>query len=233
MIILKNNDSIFHVWSGQLLYPSEQITIDESFRERLIDNSIFLQDLADGKAVINDTTQDLDSEIGLLWLKKQIKTAYIPMDYIGIVGEHAPALTLLNGAVFGYKLEIGDKLYIQKQLDSFIAPHVIFQLHLVIDNTESNKWIKFRLFILTTTGLQDKALNAQDIILDMDSKEIPTTPLLVFDMKTTLPVSLFQQEENNIFIGVERIELESGKDSPENNPIIVRGNIIFNQRLDI
>jgi hypothetical protein len=234
MIILKNADSVEHIWAGQYLDISTQIEVDnEYFRLNLINNNEFLQDLEDGKAVINNGIHDLDYTMGLLCLKKQIKTSHIPVEFIGVIGESSPELVILNGAVFGYKFDIGNIIYVHKHLDNFVSPHVTLQLHLAIDNTEVNRWVKFGCHILTTTGIEDKTLNTEDIYLEFDSKEIPTDSLLIFDMKKELPISLFQNEEDNIFIGIERIEIESGKIAPINNPNLIRVDILFNQRLDI
>jgi hypothetical protein len=228
MIILKNNDSVEHIWSGQLIQANTQIEIDnEHFRLNLINNNKFLQDLEDGKAVINNGTQDLSSNIGLLFLKKEVNIECATIYEYFTAGGNPPALTEINGAVAGYTFAIGDSLYMTRHLSHYINGEVIIRLFFAINNIESNRWIKFKLNITTSCLCHPEPLNQEPLVLYSDEIEVPTIAFNMFKVEIVIPESEYEHKEYHTYMKLERIDISSGKINPINSPILVKGKVIY------
>ena len=72
IIKLKNNDSVNHTWTGQLLEPVEEIIVNDYFALALLANDSFLADLSIGDAVILRDGTVLNENEALRVLAKQI-----------------------------------------------------------------------------------------------------------------------------------------------------------------
>lgn len=70
-LILKNTAITDKLWGGITVLASNQYTLQEVDRLRLLSDPTFLADLTGGVAVINDGTNNLSASIGLLALKLQ------------------------------------------------------------------------------------------------------------------------------------------------------------------
>lgn len=231
--IIKNTDSIDHKWGGINVTSASQYSMQEVDRLRLLSDSYFLDSLTNGFAVVNNG-EDLNAEQGLLHLQKQLKTVHEALNFAPAVGIAAPELTTISatGAAHGHKFEINDEMFALTHFDGLILNNVKLQLHLVIDNSVADRWIQFDFTVLSTTGILDKAIDGYDQIISTGPVEVPTTPFLIFDMKISVPASIFDEGRDNLFIRVKRT-VPVGKTAPTNHPIIVRMDKIHKQRLDL
>lgn len=59
IVVLKNVDSVTHVWNGQSINAAASYTIQDSELKGFANNDALLEDIANGLAVINDGTSDI------------------------------------------------------------------------------------------------------------------------------------------------------------------------------
>ena len=185
--------------------------------------------ITSGDFVVNDGDEDLSAEAGFLHAQGRLNEAHEPIQFSPPIGINAPEAVALNGAAYGYALDIGSELYTFSHLHHPIpSEDVTFQLHMAIDNSTADRWIQFEFTFLTTTGIGDKQMNSHDAIIETAQLEVPTTPFLIFDLKTVLPAEYFENGEDNIFLKIKRITA-AGKTAPTNRPVIVRVDKIYKQ----
>lgn len=215
---------------NRLVDNNDQYNVPQNLWLELAENTIIQTLVSSGDFIVNNGEKDLSVQAGLLHLRDELLSVHEPVQYISIIGENAPAAVYLGGAAYGYSLNIGEEIYTFNHLDNLInSEPITIQLHLAIDNTEADKWIQFEYTILTTTGIADKQMNTVDAIINTDQKEIPIVSNLIFDLKKELPSIYFENEEDNLFIKIKRIN-PFGKSSPTNNPAIIRIDKIYNKR---
>lgn len=233
-VIVKNVDSVEHQWGGKLYSASSQYSIEEVDYLRLISDSHFLESLDDELAVVNDGTEDLTKEQGLLLLQKQLKTVHEALAFSPAIGLNAPEIVSLTptSAAHGHQFEIGDELFALTHLENLVLNGVQLQLHIAIDNSVADRWVEFEFDLLSTTGIEDKAIDGVDTTITTGPIEVPVTPFLIFDAKAGVPLSLFENGEDNLFIRVRR-KAPLGKTAPTNKPVVVRIDKIHKQALVI
>jgi hypothetical protein len=150
------------------------------------------------------------------------------------VGINAPAIVEVNGATSGYQFAIGDRLYSVIHFDNLIGATDHFEIHhhACIDNSESDRWIQWKLSIIATTGELDNVMTACDIVIISDPIEVPTTPNLIFKYSFNLPSALVADGKDNLFIGWERVAAD-GKTAPTNDVIVLRVDEVYYQKIDV
>lgn len=234
MIIVKNTDVAEHIWGGIVIPASGQYMLQEVDRIRFLSDDHFLTSLDADVAVINDGTNDMTSEQGLLFLQKQLRIVHEALQFSPAVGINAPAVVSLTptSPAHGHQFEIGDEMFALTHFDNIILNNVQLQLHVVIDNSTSDRWVEFEFDLVSTTGILDRDISGIDVTVTTGPIEVPTTPWLIFDMKVSLPQSLFDDGRDNAFIRLRR-KTPIGKTSPDEHPIVVRMDKIHLQKLDV
>ena len=234
IVIIKNTDIVDHQWGGIVISASNQYTMQEVDRIRLLSDDHFLQSLDDLTAVVNDGIEDLNAEQGLLLVEKKLKLVHEALAFSPAIGVSAPEITVLTptSAAHGHKFEVSDEMFALTHFENIVLNNVQLQLHIAIDNSTADRWIEFEFDLLSTTGILDKAIDGVDTTITTGPIEIPTTPFLIFDTKANVPTTLFENGEDNIFIRLRRIA-PAGKTAPTNHPIVVRIDKIHKQKLDV
>lgn len=232
-IIVKNETMIDKNWGGIDIPASNSYTLQEVDKIRFLSDTTFLTDLNSEDAVVNNGVEDLNPEQGLLLLEGNIREAHEPMQFSPAVGVLAPAIVQIgSGPAHGYEFEIDDQMFSLTHFDGLLLNGIYIQLHLCIDNAVTDRWIQFEFTILTTTGIEDRPLDEIDAVINTAQVEVPTNPFLIFDIKTQIPQSWFENGKDNLFIKIKRITAV-GKTAPTNDPIVVRIDKIYKQRMDI
>lgn len=234
IVIIKNTDVVDHQWGGVVIAASNQYVMQEVDRIRFLSDEHFLQSLTDLTAVINDGTQDLNPEQGLLLVEKKLKLVHEALAFSPAIGISAPEIIVLTttSAAHGHRFEIGDEMFALTHFENIVLNDVQLQLHMAIDNATADRWIEFEFDLLSTTGILDKAIDGVDATITTGPVQVPTTPFLIFDAKASIPTTLFANGEDNIFIRLRRIA-PSGKVAPTNHPVVVRIDKIHKQKLDV
>lgn len=231
--IIKNTSLVEKNWGGRLYNASSQYTIQEIDRIRLLSDDLFLTDVNNDVAVINNGDIDLNSEQGLLYLNKQLVFIHDDMDLYPAVGENAAAAIRLSSAMAGFQFKIDDEMFSQCRLDDIVSNIVEFEIHLCCDNTESDKWIAFDVSFLTTTGGNDKICTNTDYTTTIGPYQLPTVANRIFRISAELPSSYFENNEKYVFLGIKRKDVtELSKTNPTNNPVLFRVCKIYTRRLD-
>lgn len=193
----------------------------------LIDDEPIQALVTSGDLIVNDGDEDLSANAGLLHLKQRMGKSHEPIQFSPPIGENAPEPIPLNGASCGFAFNEDEELYTFTHFDNPIDGEPIdIQLHMTIDNSDADRWVQFEFTWLTTTGSLDKAMNTHDDITPTAQIEVPTTPWLIFEVKTTLPAEYFENGEDNLFLKVKRITA-TGKTAPTNRPVIVKIDKIY------
>ena len=211
----------------------DQFDIPPHLWLELIDNTGIFELVTSGDYVVNDGDIDLSPDAAILHLQLSVDAVHEPVEFSAIFGDNTPEVAALNEATYGLKFDIGDEIRMVTHLDNPLPTEDIsLQLHLGIDNTVADRWVQFEITFLTTTGIGDKTLNTHDAVINTSQIEVPTTPYLIFDIVTLLPVEYFENGEDNIFFKIRRID-PIGKTSPENRPALVRVDKIYRRKRNI
>jgi len=233
IFIVKNTDSVDHVWGGILIPAAGQYTLQEVDRIRFLSDEDFITDLNADLAVVNNGDIDLPTDQGLLYLRKQLIFIHEDMDIYPAVGSNAAAAEKVSNAIAGFRFEIGDEMFTQGRLDDVIGDDVEFESHWCIDNSTADRWVAFEISLITTTGGGDKVLTIPDIVATAGPFEVPTTPNLIFRLGGALPASYFENGEKYVYFGIKRIDVTSlGKTNPTNDPLLLRICKLYRRRLD-
>lgn len=234
MIIVRNVDSIEHRWGGIVIPAGSQYTLQEVDRIRFLSDDHFITSLSSSLAVVNNGSNDMNAEQGLLLLQKQLRIVHEALQFSPAVGVNAPAVVSVTptSAAHGHMFAVGDEVFALTHFDNIILNNVELQLHVAIDNSTADRWIEFEFDLLSTTGILDRAISGVDVTVSTGPVQVPTTPWLIFEMKVSLPQSLFDDERDNLFIRLRR-KAPAGKIAPTNHPVVVRMDKTHLQKLDV
>jgi hypothetical protein len=172
--------------------------------------------------IINNGIEDLPIDVASMHVKSGTIKIHRDVQIKTGVGINAPEIIELNHAVTGYLVGIGDKGYFDTRIDNLINNTMNLDLHYCIDNSESNKYVKFRLYISTSSGDGDLDLTTSQFTVDYGPFEVSTNPYVIKKRTVTLPPTVIDLDRPYIFIGMERIDPGENYPSPTNNPILVR-----------
>lgn len=173
--------------------------------------------------VVNDGKNDLPPAIGIAHIQYGVGFIHEDIGLLPIVGDSAPALVEICPAAIGYEMQVGNKIYGQTRIDRLVGDFVQIQLHMAINNDESDKWVQFEIKYFTTNGRNDsKQISQEDGTVLTELKEVPTLPYSVFESVANIPSEVFQDDEIYLFFSVKRVTPAESKDSPENNVLALR-----------
>lgn len=222
MKIVRNTTLTNILTGGVILEPGIDYTIPPQEYSQWSANTTAHNLITSGDIVVNNGSQDLSAEVGLVHIQNGVAFKHDDVALLPIVGEDAATLVSICPAAIGYQLDIGDKVYGQTRIDRLVGKAVQFQIHMTIDNSESDKWVQFEISYFTTNGRDDlKQINSIDGTVNTIVKEVPSTPYLVFEAVVDIPTTAFDNDETYLFLGIKRIS-PVGKTSPTNSPIILR-----------
>lgn len=176
-----------------------------------------------GDLTVNDGTDDLVSEVGVAHVTniQGVEKSHTDVTLLPAVGENAPSFVVINGLAAGHQMEINDTIYGQSRTDNIAGGNISLQLHCVIDNSITDRWIQFEVKIKTTTGNLDKTLVTPDETIVIGPIEVPSTPFMIFEVQGDIPSSYFDNEEKYFLFEVKRVTA-TGKTAPTNNVIVWR-----------
>lgn len=226
--IIKNESGsdIDLVVGGFTVGAGEQIEVNEQNYSLLA-----IQDFIDeiepylnsGDIVINNGSEDLPADVAKQHLIsiQGVVLEHNDVTLIPSAGENAPELVKISDSITASCMRIGDEIFGHTRMDNLAGGDVPIQLHMVIDNAVSDRWIQFEVSYFTTTGLDEKPANSIDGTVTMGPVEVPTTPYGVFEANVDIPASAWQNGENYLFIGVKRVAA-TGKTAPTNHPGVLR-----------
>jgi len=227
--IIRNESGITRQIVNGDIADGQSLDVQPNFWLELINDHEMHDLIESGDLVVNDGEVDLSPAAGVLHVQGRLNDAHEPIQFSAPIGVNAPEAIALNGASYGFAFDIGNELYTFSHLHHPIGSEdVTIQLHMAVDNAIADRWIQFEFTFLTTTGIGDKLMNTYDDVVQTIQKEVPTTPFLIFDLKTVLPAEYFSNGEDNIFLKVKRITA-TGKTAPTNRPVIVRMDKIYKQ----
>lgn len=176
-----------------------------------------------GDIVVNDGTNDLIADVALNHVSNVNGVIFDHSDItlLPAVTINAPEVVKLSDAVIGNCLEIDEEIFGQTRIDAWAGGGVNFQLHMCINNTDSDRWVQFDISYFTTNGINDKQVNTTPTVTTIGPVEVPTTAFRIFEVEATIPSSAFSNGEKYFFVGVKRVT-PTGKTSPTNHPIVLR-----------
>jgi hypothetical protein len=176
-----------------------------------------------GDFVINDGNVDLIAPVGLAHIQniQGVVRNHSDITLLPAVTENAPAIKRLSDASIGFYMEIDNEIYGQSRINNYAGDDVEVQLHMAIDNTTADRWIEFEVSYITTNGLNDKAMDVVNGVLQMGAIEVPTTAYRIFEAVVNIPASAFANGEKYIYIGIKRV-IAAGETAPTDHPVILR-----------
>lgn len=232
-VIIKNIDSVDHIWGGIDISANTQYVMQEVDRVRFQADSDFINALNANIAVINNGDEDLSPTQGLLHLYNKLVFIHEDMDLYPAAGEFSPAGKKVSAATFGFEFKIGDEMFSQGRLDDIVGDEVLFEGHWCIDNNVSDRWIAFEISLIATSGGSDKNMSIPDETVTIGPILVPETANQIFRLSKSFSTTLFQNGEKYLFLGIKRIDVTSfGKTGPANNPILFRTCKIYARTLD-
>jgi hypothetical protein len=179
-------------------------------------------DLNSGNLVINNGNEDLNYTIGKEHLTCGVIKVHRDVNIKIGVGINAPEIITIGNACCGFNVDIGDKGYFDTRLDNVIGNILYLDFHYCINNDSSDKYVKFKIYITSSTGSEDNYLNQTCCEYDFGPFEVINDPYKIKNRKIQLPTQLIESNRKYLFVAIERIAPGDGYDSPTNNPIIVR-----------
>lgn len=194
-----------------------------------------LQDyVSTGDYVINDGVNDLPIDLALAHLENQSGIVFEHNDItlLPAVGENAPEIAKISNSLVGHCLLVGEEIFGQTRIDNLAGGEVVFQMHLAINNTTADRWVKYELSYFTTSGHDEKPCNTPDGVVTIGPVEVPTTAFGVFEVHAAIPETAWENGERYMFVGVKRVTA-TGKTAPTNHPITLRYCKQYYKRLEV
>src|SRR4030042_5345312 len=233
MLTLKNNTESIKLWGGKEYAASEEYNLQRVDHDKLLDDFIFMDDLYDGYAVLNDGYSIVSSDTAELILKNQIRVVHDSLIMYHGVGIQAPALFEIDRIIAGDMFCIGDILYGYTKLEGMIDADFKICMTFIINNDEINKWIRFEFAMVFTSGEDNTIFTIPQVIVQLDALEVPDTPFRIFKQVVILPSELLDISKRYIFGSIKRIEVESlQKSNPINDPVLIGFDKIHRQKLE-
>jgi len=211
---------------GRTVPASDQMIVELSDYIRLssVDTIAELSPaIMSGDIVINNGIFDLEPIVGISHISEisGVELSHTDITLLPGVGDFAASFVEIDEIAAGHQLDENEKIYGQTRIDNLAGGNVLVQLHCIIDNSNSDRWIQFELRFRTTTGDLDKTLNTADDTLVIGPVEVPTTPFLTFEINAIIPSVYFENDEHYLIFQIKRVAAV-GKTAPSNSPIIWR-----------
>jgi len=221
--ILKNNSGDTLQILRRELADQESYDIPKYFWDELSDKEDIKSLVSSGDIIVNNGEEDLDSVVGLEHIISGVKRVTDQAMIVPGIGINNPELVVINQASYGFRAEIGDKGYFTLHIDNIVGDSLYVGITYIIDNDQSDRWASFNLSLLSTNCEDGKDLRYADSTVKYGPLEVNTEPFKVKRTMVEVPTNLWQNNENTLFFGIERLDVSlDGKVNPENDPIVVK-----------
>ncbi len=202
--------------------PLTQLEIQKNKWFELADSEEIHNWIDDEKIVVNNGIEDLPKDIGKAHVTDGVIKVHRDVHIKSGVGIKAPEMVELDHAVVGYNVDMGDKGYFDTRTDNILGNTIDIDFHYCIDNADKDRYVKFKVHIVSSCGDQDILLNQSTYTLDFGPFEVSTIPFQIKKRTVTLPIDIVKSDTPYLFVSIERIEPGEGYTSPDKNPVVVR-----------
>lgn len=185
---------------------------------------IVISDLVDSEDfVVNDGSMDLPANVGHSHIKTipGVIRDHSDITLLPAVTQNAPEVMRISDACIVFCMGLNDEIFGQSRFNNYAGGDLEIQLHMAIDNSDSDRWVQFEISYITTNGFNDHQMSSALNTLVMGPIEVPTTPWRIFESVVTIPESDLSNGEHYIYIGIKRVSA-TGKTAPSNAPGILR-----------
>lgn len=221
--ILKNNtENTIQILSKDVL-SQESYEINPCKWDKLSESIDIESLIQSGNIIVNNGCEDLSSVLGIEHVKTGITKVCEPVVIIPGIGDNNPELILLNHASYGYKAQIGDTGYFQVHADNLIGTDIQVSISYCINNDQSDKWVVFEIYLLSTNGEMDKIVTNYDVNAVYGPFEVHNIPYQIKTRTVDMPPQLFNNNEKTLFFGLKRLDAtDYNKTNPTNDPIVLK-----------
>jgi hypothetical protein len=217
--ILKNNTDSDMTILNRVIAPNCEYDVPYHFWPEMGDQDNLITKIENSDIIVSNENEQLPINLAIQHIKTGIMKVNEDMQIFNGIGTNAPSPITLDNTVAALSVEIGDVFFSLKRIDHIIGDSVKFKFYLCCNNDQADKWGQAKIKFLTTTGFMDKSVNLADGFITIGPVELPMIPYLIFCAEVDIPTTLFENQENLLFVSVEREE-PTGKESPT-NPFLV------------